>query len=60
MMDGDLTWSWLFGVCFGVLLGSAVVGCNMGNYWQKEAIRHGAAHYDKQSGAFAWNESEAK
>ncbi len=24
--------------------------------WKKEAVRHGAAHYDATSGAFTWND----
>lgn len=55
-MDGDLMWSWLFGVVCGCLLGGATVGCNQNNYFQREAIRHGVAHYDRDSGAFTWNE----
>jgi hypothetical protein len=57
-MDGDLTWSWIFGVCCGFVLGATVFGCNQNHYWQKQAIQHGAAVYDMKTGEFTWKENQ--
>lgn len=44
-----------------IILSSIATGFCIGlKYARDEAIRHGAAHYDRDSGAFKWNESEAK
>lgn len=59
-MDGDLMWSWILGVFAGLLVGLVVASYINDGTWQREAIRHGAAHYDRDSGEFTWNESEAK
>lgn len=59
-MDSDLSWAWLFGVACGCLLGFCIAGCNLKHDWQRGAIQHGAAHYDEQTGAFTWNESDGK
>jgi hypothetical protein len=28
--------------------------------WQRDAVKHGAAHYDSQTGAWQWNEPVKK
>lgn len=51
------------GFCVGWLLGgllavvAAALSLQLGDsHWQREAVKHGAASYDPQTGAWKWNE----
>jgi len=59
-MDADRLLDMAFGAVFGFAIGAVIFAVSQGNQWQREAIRHGAAHYDLDSGEFKWNESEVK
>lgn len=43
------------GIVFGVIIGSAGAHLATNDFWKREAIQHGAAHYDAKTAAFTWN-----
>jgi len=58
----DESSSGVVGVLIGFLFGSVVTfvlmvqNTTLVSVWHREAVEHGAAHYDKQTGEWQWNE----
>lgn len=56
-MNKDFDYSTLAGAASGVIF---ILGMLLGNYvareeYERNAIRHGAAHYHPETGEFVWN-----
>ena len=45
------------GVCV-MVLSLAAIGVTRNVHWQREAIQHGAAEYDRESGEFRWKDGK--
>ncbi len=42
--------------CAVVVILGALLGASCSNAgWERDAVKHGAAHYDKTTGAWMWN-----
>jgi hypothetical protein len=48
----------LFAIFFTLVLTLTLTKCCNDNTWEKDAIRAGAAHYEKSTGNFKWNGDE--
>ena len=41
-----------------MLVGGAIGGKIANAHWQREAVKHGAAEYDSQTGVWQWKDSK--
>ena len=56
-MDDDgllLTAAFCIGITVGVIIGGGAISTD----WQRDAIRHNVAEYDRESGAFRWKDGK--
>jgi hypothetical protein len=44
----------------GATIGLFITSRGVAREWERAAIKHGAAHYNEQTGAFTWNDEREK
>ncbi len=54
-MSKDLVNGFFCGALIGFVFGALASNKINDDYYQKKAIEHGAAHYDKVTGKWEWN-----
>lgn len=47
----------MLGLIAGLLIGFGLGNLSSSQYYQRDAIKHRAAHYHADTGAFTWNNS---